>query len=605
MLAHEGSHVAHGDFYVLLLAMLNRAVFWFSPFAWWQLRRLADLAEIISDDAAIEALDDRASYADILLGVASEAQQAPAGIAMARPRTVRRRLERILAATAVSARGMDWRRRALIASTLIPLIAVCAGSIARGTSTAQPTAGSAAQSEPGAGGHTMLSAQRKLAAVDAKLFDDYVGHYQLSRTAIFTVTRSDDQLFAQRTGQRKVPLHPVTTNEYVYGSSATRITFVTDDQGTATALVLHQNGQKWPSVRVDEAKATAIEGVFARQIAAAPDRFRDQTPVHGSKDAVLRTIAELQHAAPNYDRMSRSLADSMRPQMPQLQSMLTALGSVDSIFFRGVGPGGYDIYGVKFANGFAEFRLLMGADGTIEDVVFRPDGDDTPGGIAACSEEQSLKSSAGTTPIRLLLFNGTGADIHLFELDLKGKRPPRVTIGDERSASILTYVGRPWIITDAAGKCLEIVWPGQRTRFLAGAAGSAGRPTGSTDGDAPDSNLRQRGGVASIYRRPGTRRTELRPDDVRSGRRDAAAIAAESGDIGKTRRVARDVFSRRYPAWKRHLHGPFRQRFRRMADRSGQGRQDRPDRARSAVLAHVPEKWAPVFRSEHAQNRRI
>ena len=467
VLAHEGSHVAHGDFYVLLLAMLNRAVFWFSPFAWWQLRRLADLAEIISDDAAIEALDDRASYADILLGVASEAQQAPAGIAMARPRTVRRRLERILAATAVSARGMDWRRRALIASTLIPLIAVCAGSIARGTSTAQPTAGSAAQSEPGAGGHTMLSAQRKLAAVDAKLFDDYVGHYQLSRTAIFTVTRSDDQLFAQRTGQRKVPLHPVTTNEYVYGSSATRITFVTDDQGTATALVLHQNGQKWPSVRVDEAKATAIEGVFARQIAAAPDRFRDQTPVHGSKDAVLRTIAELQHAAPNYDRMSRSLADSMRPQMPQLQSMLTALGSVDSIFFRGVGPGGYDIYGVKFANGFAEFRLLMGADGTIEDVVFRPDGDDTPGGIAACSEEQSLKSSAGTTPIRLLLFNGTGADIHLFELDLKGKRPPRVTIGDERSAPILTYVGRPWIITDAAGKCLEIVWPGQRTRFLA------------------------------------------------------------------------------------------------------------------------------------------
>ena len=246
----------------------------------------------------------------------------------------------------------------------------------------------------------------------------------MSRTAIFTVTRSDDQLFAQRTGQRKVPLHPVTTNEYVYGSSATRITFVTDDQGTATALVLHQNGQKWPSVRVDEAKATAIEGVFARQIAAAPDRFRDQTPVHGSKDAVLRTISELQHAAPNYDRMSRSLADSMRPQMPQLQSMLTALGSADSIFFRGVGPGGYDIYGVKFANGFAEFRLLMGADGTIEDVVFRPDGDDTPGGIAACSEEQSLKSSAGTTPIRLLLFNGTGADIHLFELDLKGKRPP-------------------------------------------------------------------------------------------------------------------------------------------------------------------------------------
>jgi len=31
VLAHEGAHIANGDFYVLLLASLNRAVFWFSP----------------------------------------------------------------------------------------------------------------------------------------------------------------------------------------------------------------------------------------------------------------------------------------------------------------------------------------------------------------------------------------------------------------------------------------------------------------------------------------------------------------------------------------------------------------------------------------------
>ena len=41
--------------------------------------------------------------------------------------------------------------------------------------------------------------------------------------------------------------------------------------------------------------------------------------------------------------------------------MFKAFGAVESIFFRGVGPGGYDIYGVKFANGFAEIRLLLGA----------------------------------------------------------------------------------------------------------------------------------------------------------------------------------------------------------------------------------------------------
>lgn len=34
VLAHEGAHVANFDFYLLLLAAINRAVFWFSPFAW-------------------------------------------------------------------------------------------------------------------------------------------------------------------------------------------------------------------------------------------------------------------------------------------------------------------------------------------------------------------------------------------------------------------------------------------------------------------------------------------------------------------------------------------------------------------------------------------
>src|SRR5262249_12680432 len=44
VLAHEGAHVANRDFHLLLLASLNRVLFWFSPFAWWQLSRLSELA---------------------------------------------------------------------------------------------------------------------------------------------------------------------------------------------------------------------------------------------------------------------------------------------------------------------------------------------------------------------------------------------------------------------------------------------------------------------------------------------------------------------------------------------------------------------------------
>jgi beta-lactamase regulating signal transducer with metallopeptidase domain len=471
VMSHEGAHVAHGDFYVLVLAVLNRAVFWFSPLAWWQLTRLADLAELISDDAAIEILRDRPSYAGILLDVASNAQHAPAGIAMARPRTVPRRVERILAVSTLPA-SLGWKRRALIALAVIPLVAVSAATIARSTSKAQQVA--LAPKETVSSAPPVL--ERTQAAADAAGFEGYVGYYQFGRRAVLTVTRADNELFGQITGQPKLPLQPASDGEYAYGSPATRISFVTGTQGTASTLVVRQNGRSWPSTRVDEAKATAIENLFAHQMAAAPERFRDQLPAPGSKEAVRRTIEELQGGSPNYERMSLPLAENMRRQLVQLHTMLTALGAAESIYFRGVGPGGYDIYGVKFANGFGEFRLMMGADGTMEDIVFRPDGDETPGGVTSCTDERPLKAERDTAPIRVVLVNGTGADIHLFSVDFEGHRTRHSTIGDEQTGWVLTYVARPWIVTDAAGKCLEVVWPGQRTRYLAVAAAQAGEP---------------------------------------------------------------------------------------------------------------------------------
>jgi bla regulator protein blaR1 len=137
VLLHEGAHVAHADFYVLLFASINRAVFWFNPFAWWLFGRLADLAEVVSDDAAIAALGDRTRYADILLDVAINPQHPPAGLAMAHPGTVRRRVQRILAATALPAR-ICWRRRMLTAVALVPMAALSAVTIAQSAAPPQP-----------------------------------------------------------------------------------------------------------------------------------------------------------------------------------------------------------------------------------------------------------------------------------------------------------------------------------------------------------------------------------------------------------------------------------------------------------------------------------
>jgi beta-lactamase regulating signal transducer with metallopeptidase domain len=447
VLTHERAHVAHGDFYVLLLAALNRAVFWFNPFAWWQLVRLAELAEIISDDAALEALEDRPRYAGILLDVAQRRQRAPVALAMARAATVRRRVERILAAREAPARA-DWRQRMLVAGALLPLVVACAVTIAHGTPAALPE--SPAAQLPG----------------DPDL-DRYVGAYQINPWRVFTVTRDADGLSVQYTGQPKSRLARGSEAEFAYQALRARISFAIDGEQPATALILHHDpGGDRRAERIDAAKARVIEDRFARSLTSSPERFRDQAPVPGSKDAVLQLIRELQQGAPDYARMNPLLAEAVRPRAANLQATLTAFGSVDAAFFRGVGPGGYDIYGVKFANGSAELRLSLAADGMIEDFLFRPNGDDTPGDVLACAQETALRPASAGAPIKVSLFNETGAVIRLFELDRAGTRAARASIEDNRGGEILTRVGTPVVVADAAGQCLEVIMPGTHTRFL-------------------------------------------------------------------------------------------------------------------------------------------
>ena len=89
VLVHELAHVRRGDWLVIALAELNRAIYWFHPVAWIIRRCLAELAERNCDDAVLEADGDRTQYAHYLLEFASSlastgSRDAPLhGIAMA------------------------------------------------------------------------------------------------------------------------------------------------------------------------------------------------------------------------------------------------------------------------------------------------------------------------------------------------------------------------------------------------------------------------------------------------------------------------------------------------------------------------------------------
>ena len=71
VLAHEGSHIRQGDFYLQLLAGLHASVFWFSPLGWWLKRKLSELGETISDRPGLEEAASSSSYAQLLLEFAA------------------------------------------------------------------------------------------------------------------------------------------------------------------------------------------------------------------------------------------------------------------------------------------------------------------------------------------------------------------------------------------------------------------------------------------------------------------------------------------------------------------------------------------------------
>jgi beta-lactamase regulating signal transducer with metallopeptidase domain len=457
VLSHERAHVAHGDFYVLLLAAFNRAVFWFNPLAWWQLVRMAELAEIISDDAALEMLDDGPSYAGILLDFAGGLDEPPVATAMARSCTLLKRVERILAGTAVPA-PMGWRKGAMVTIALTPVVVFSAGAVVPD--------GSNQSAEGVAAGLPNASAlHADTIGGEVHPFDRYVGYYEFSPFHALTVARAGDRLDAQETGGLKIEVAAYADQAFVSRDTNETIAFSSDAEGRTTLLLSGPGMRARRAIRIDADRAQSIENAFARQIATAPERFKDQMPADGSKSALLAAIEDLQRNASGGTQIG-PMAENVRRQIASLHAMLTALGAVESVFFRGVGPGGYDIYGAKFASGFAEFRVRLAADGNIEDIAFRPDGDNTPGDILTCAQEQTLKWAGDTVPIQLLLYNDSGADIHALALDGDGKRSRDIAIADDRSVPFLTRVGQPWVVTDASGQCLEIIMPGQRTRFL-------------------------------------------------------------------------------------------------------------------------------------------
>lgn len=93
--------------------------------------------------------------------------------------------------------------------------------------------------------------QHREVTVDPKLFDGFVGRYELAPNFILAITREGNQLFVQATGQPKFQIFPESEKEYFLKVIDAQISFETDGQGKATSLTLHQNGANQKAKRIE------------------------------------------------------------------------------------------------------------------------------------------------------------------------------------------------------------------------------------------------------------------------------------------------------------------------------------------------------------------
>jgi hypothetical protein len=199
----------------------------------------------------------------------------------------------------------------------------------------------------------------------ADMLARYVGVYQMGPGVNMLITLEKDQLFSKLSTQAAVPIFPESSTMFFLKVVDAELEFSKDDsQGRPTLLVLHQNGHDAPMPRLDEAEAKRIADALAV-------RFKAQTPAPGGEAALRLMIESLRLGRPNYDLMSSTLAAATREQLPQIQGTIVQLGDLLSMTFRGVGPGGADIYLIKFEHGSLEYRIWLAADGKIESANFR------------------------------------------------------------------------------------------------------------------------------------------------------------------------------------------------------------------------------------------
>jgi hypothetical protein len=346
------------------------ASFWFYPLVWWLGARLIAEREHACDESVLASGRDPQVYAEGILKVCRLYIQSPltcaSGVSGA---DLKKRVEAIM--TNRPATRLNLAKKSLLAAFAAVSVAfsVLVGLMGPHHAVAQ-TQNSNAPPLPDAPdviAQRLAEQQRPrtVVAFDPTAFDQYVGYYQMESGLVFTITRDGDHFFSRLSGQQNVELYPESSSKFFATVVAAQLSFVTDSQGRATELVLHQGGFEQHAKRIDEADAKKFE-------AAREARIANKTPSPGTEESLRRFIDSMQRGQPNYDEMTPLLAAANRSQVSRTGPVMKSFGALKSLTFRTVNAQGLDVYDAVFEQGRVEFSIApLTSDGKVTARVWR------------------------------------------------------------------------------------------------------------------------------------------------------------------------------------------------------------------------------------------
>jgi len=337
ILDHEQSHLDAGDPRLLTIAICLLVFMPWNIPLWWQFHRLRGAIEVDCDARVLNKGQSVTNYGETLLAVAQRQSRYIGAVAgMSESQSFLEKRIKIMIT-----RPAKWWRLSAIAFGLasIGLVAV------------------AAQVSPPNANQTSSAINKEISLSETEL-ERFTGYYKLSETAVMTITRNGNQLVSQLTGQPGIEIYPESPTKFFVKVVDAQLSFIVDEQGRSTALVLHQHGANMDLPRIEAAEAEQINNVLANKV-------KNQQPTPGSEDALRKLIATLGSESPDYSIMSEGMAKVTKEQWFGLHAGAIALGAVQSIKFDGVADDGWDLYEVKHQNGRSDWRIAISGDGII------------------------------------------------------------------------------------------------------------------------------------------------------------------------------------------------------------------------------------------------